>query len=489
MPRARDELEVRRLVIVLIVELSSASMPPGLATTVLWSTFALAKKCASIATPCAADRSPSTVVPDDRVVLDLALGVVEADDPDAVRAEHVVVADRPHRHLAHRDPAQRRLADVVVLDVDHRHVRDDPLAHADDRAALDHRSSPCPSRTRCRCPAPTGRAAPRRVQSSIITRARRTWMPSSVDADDVHVVEHHVVRVLDVDAVLAADDGDVAQRDVVGADHDAAVDDAADERLRVADHERPLHGAVQVHGRRADGVGARRRRRATTAATATAVERAARGRARRRPRAYSSRKRGKSAWPKSCAVDPADREEQQRPAERRHQVERSASRVDEAELEQRRAAARASPAGSRARGRRRRVEREPEREHQRDELDRPPAVQPEREQRAPGASRRARDWMRPVSVYDIRGSGTRGQRTWRRRSCRRRGTPIAPATPAIDSVRVASVSAGTVESGASAIQRSCVSSSCVVDQVRKQRVLAPALAEPGRGRSPASSSR
>src|SRR5438477_9498143 len=27
--------------------------------------------------------------PDDRVVLDLAFGVIEADDPDAVRAEHV----------------------------------------------------------------------------------------------------------------------------------------------------------------------------------------------------------------------------------------------------------------------------------------------------------------------------------------------------------------------------------------------------------------
>ena len=42
-------------------------------------------------------------------------------------------------------------------------------------------------------------------QSSIITAARRTWMPSSVTPDHVHAVEHHVVGVLDVDAVLAAD--------------------------------------------------------------------------------------------------------------------------------------------------------------------------------------------------------------------------------------------------------------------------------------------
>ena len=54
--------------------------------------------------------------------------------------------------------------------------------------------------------------------------------------------------------------------------------------------------------------------------------------------------------------------------------------------------------------------------------------------------------MRPVSVYDIRGAGRRGQRTWRLRSCRRPGTPTAAATPASDSVRVSSVSAGTVES-------------------------------------------
>ena len=74
-------------------------------------------------------------------------------------------------------------------------------------------------------------------------------------ADDVHVLEHDVVRVLDVDAVLAAVHRDVTQRDVVGTDDDATVDDAADERLRVADHERPLHRAVQVDGRRPDAVG------------------------------------------------------------------------------------------------------------------------------------------------------------------------------------------------------------------------------------------
>ena len=76
--------------------------------------------------------------------------------------------------------------------------------------------------------------------------------------------------------------------------------DAADERLRVADHERALHVAVQVDGRRPHRVrGAepaeRRSPRPRPRVSAPA------GPARRRPRAYSRRRRGKSACPKSCA--------------------------------------------------------------------------------------------------------------------------------------------------------------------------------------------
>ena len=104
-------------------------------------------------------------------------------------------------------------------------------------------------------PCTHGPAGLETVQPSIITLARRTWMPSSSEPTTCTFSSIDVVRVLDVDAVLASVHGDVAQRDVVGANDDAAVDDAADERLRVPDHERPLHGAVQVHGRRADAVG------------------------------------------------------------------------------------------------------------------------------------------------------------------------------------------------------------------------------------------
>ena len=40
----------------------------------------------------------------------------------------------------------------------------------------------------------------------------------------------------------------------LGADDDPALHGAAHERLRVADHERALHDAVQVHRRRQNGV-------------------------------------------------------------------------------------------------------------------------------------------------------------------------------------------------------------------------------------------
>ena len=69
------------------------------------------------------------------------------------------------------------------------------------------------------------------------------------------MVEHDVARVLDVDPVLAADDGHVAKRDVTRPHDDAAAHDSADERLGVADHERSLHGAVQMHRRRSNRVG------------------------------------------------------------------------------------------------------------------------------------------------------------------------------------------------------------------------------------------
>ena len=75
------------------------------------------------------------------------------------------------------------------------------------------------------------------------------------EMQNAHVVEHDVLCMLDVDAVLAADDCHVPQRDVICADSDSALHDAADKRLRMADHERAAHGAVQVNGRWPNRVG------------------------------------------------------------------------------------------------------------------------------------------------------------------------------------------------------------------------------------------
>ena len=75
------------------------------------------------------------------------------------------------------------------------------------------------------------------------------------EAQHAHVVEHDVLCMLDVDAVLAADDRHVPQGDVIRTDADPSLHDAADERLGMADHERPAHGPVQVNGRRPNRVG------------------------------------------------------------------------------------------------------------------------------------------------------------------------------------------------------------------------------------------
>ena len=72
--------------------------------------------------------------------------------------------------------------------------------------------------------------------------------------EHANVIEHHVLCVLDVDSVPATDDCHVAKRDVICADADSSLHDSADKSLRVADHERSAHGAVQVNGRRSNRV-------------------------------------------------------------------------------------------------------------------------------------------------------------------------------------------------------------------------------------------
>ena len=76
-------------------------------------------------------------------------------------------------------------------------------------------------------PWPYGLSSMSIVQSRIVTAARRTWMPSSVAPETETRVERHAVDAVDLDPVLAADDGDVADRHPACADDDPAADDRA----------------------------------------------------------------------------------------------------------------------------------------------------------------------------------------------------------------------------------------------------------------------
>ena len=71
------------------------------------------------------------------------------------------------------------------------------------------------------------------VQPSIITAARRTWIPSisSPGHGDVRRAAR-AVDAVHVDPVFAADDGDVPDRDAARADDDAAAHDCAGARRR-----------------------------------------------------------------------------------------------------------------------------------------------------------------------------------------------------------------------------------------------------------------
>ena len=118
---------------------------------------------------------------------------------------------------------------------------------------------------------------------------------------------------------------------LVRADQDPALDDAADERLRVADHERPLDRAVQVHRRRPDRVrGAEPadddRRDGDRGERAAAAELAAH-------LGVLEAQAREERVPEELCGDPADRVEPERPAERRHHPEPAHRAVDEPELE------------------------------------------------------------------------------------------------------------------------------------------------------------
>ena len=287
--------------------------------------------------------------------------------------------------------------DVVVRDVRHHPVRHDAFADAVDAAALDHRHL-LVHRERDVDPLHPRAARVRRSGSPHHHRAAADVDAVDRHAEDVHAVEHHVLGVLDIDAVLAADHRDVLQRHVARADHDPAAHRAADERLRMRDHERPLHDAVQVNGRRdhrdrAGDAGERDRgddgsdERAGAAELAAAPARtraagAGRARGRRAAPSPSRARRGRardhvSGMRIASTISPSSTgaERQREPA----------GLVVEARGRRRRRRARARTAS---------ISATSSIAHQRWI---PSAT------RSGGSVATRRDWMRPVSVYDIRG--------------------------------------------------------------------------------------
>ncbi len=273
------------------------------------------------------------------------------------------------------------------------------------------------------------------LQSRISTLLRRTWMPSSCAPRDEDAVEQDVARLVDLDAVLASDDGDVADRHVARADDDAAADDGAgraDERLALVDHERPaMDSRGEVHDgrlhrvRRAGGAGRerRRRRRPSTAPARPSSPPSC---------AYVSRASGRTACPSSCAASQPAANSATAGHERRVDAERARGAHRRGRARARRAEARASPAGSPARGgtRGRRARgRSPVINAAICDAatTRAPPPQARRASASVNSTGASRDSIRPLSVYDIAPpvSGSRAPRTSRRRACLRRGTPTA----------------------------------------------------------------
>src|SRR5207247_1300879 len=154
------------------------------------------------------------------------------------RPGDLVLLDHAHGHLGHRDRLESGRADVVAVQRDQSGVDHDALAAADDGAAFDHAHAHV---RREGDVDPLG-VAPGRGDRAVANRHATAPDVDPVERrpDHVHAVEEDVAGLLDVDAVLAADDGDVADGDVTRVDHDPSPDDGAplaDEVLAPVDHE------------------------------------------------------------------------------------------------------------------------------------------------------------------------------------------------------------------------------------------------------------
>ena len=133
------------------------------------------------------------------------------------------------------------------------------------------------------------------------------------------------------------------ERDVIGTHDDASTHDSADERLRVADHERALNDAVQMDGRRANDIGgaepADERRGDRDRGDEPGAAELAAGLAVLEPQAREH------AVAEHLSGQPADAVKKQRRVERRGDLERAHADVDEPPARDRRAARPTRPAG------------------------------------------------------------------------------------------------------------------------------------------------
>ena len=146
MARARDELELAAHQSLLIVELSNACTPPGLATTVLWCDLAPRRRSTTRSRrPVGVGFwSPSTRRARDGVVLDLAHRVIHADDPDRRCAPStslplaMSIDISPERDPAHASCRPRGCRITSTID----ECVAIPSRDAGDRAVLDHAHRP-----------------------------------------------------------------------------------------------------------------------------------------------------------------------------------------------------------------------------------------------------------------------------------------------------------------------------------------------------------
>ena len=353
-------------------------------------------------------------------------------------------------------------------------------------------SSPGPRRTRCRSP------APKRVAEHVdrAVADRRRPRATNVDAVELRARRsrrrpgRRVEPPSTVDPVLAADDGDIADRDVVGAHDDPAADDGSRLARRGTSRRSITSGPWCDPGREVHG------RRAARPRGAGAAERERRA---RQPRRAPQR----AELAAVLGVAQAEEREAGVAENLRHDPARAEQRdggppngACEAETRGRsrgraraRAApsgtARANPAGSRAAVVDATSSCEPDRRHQRPELERPPPLQrpgehargdEERHERRRAASRGVPSACTTSSTF----RGSSGPRTSLRRGCRRPGNAHCAATPASASVRVPSRQRRHRRVRREDDPAPAVSSSCSSTSRASSGSLREAAPEPGR---------